>query len=214
MAQVAELDHGILHTFVDLVRAPGPMIRGYFAGRRRKYTSPLTFVLLSTGLSLLRSSLNPREREYVDHVLKSDPVVMDLFGKPRYEMFMQIQQFVTSNKFVFDALLLIPVALAIRFLFRKKNLNLAEASVFTAYALGAATFLSILITLPWHLMGNEQDAGRVSVLISVAYVLYAGSGVFGKSVGTAFRLLVAYAVGLLAMTWGTAAIPFILIHHK
>src|SRR4051812_23439118 len=60
IAQIGQLDHGLLYTFVQLLRRPGPTIREYISGRRRIYTSPISYTLLAVGLAVLRNQLEGR----------------------------------------------------------------------------------------------------------------------------------------------------------
>jgi hypothetical protein len=211
-AQVVELDHGLLHTIVDLLRAPGTMMKGYLAGRRRKYTGPVTFVVLATAASLLRSALIPGEKAALDaKFTHPDPVLLEFFGTARWAMYTDLAKFVAYNKLVFDAAMLIPIMLAVRFLFRKRGVNLAESGVFTAYTFGEATFISVVTTAPFHLMGMEGVAPGVMMLVIAGYLLYAGFGMFGRSFSVAWRVLLALVVGMSAISFGVGLIPFLLI---
>jgi hypothetical protein len=210
-AQLLEVDHGLLHTFVELLRRPGAVIREYIQGRRRSYTSPVTYILIATAFSLLRAALTPDATRSIEDLRnRITPTLKLIYSPARLEIFLRIQELVTTNKFVMDAFLLIPIALSLRFLFRKRDLNLAEVSVFTCYTFGQATLVSVIIGTPLMLVASAKVESALFIVTSLGYLLYAGLGFFGRTVGTAVRLVASVVLALLLMNVVSYTLPFVL----
>ena len=47
------IERGLLYTVWDMTRDPGGVIRRYIAGQRRRYVSPVTYLLFGAALMLL-----------------------------------------------------------------------------------------------------------------------------------------------------------------
>jgi hypothetical protein len=208
-AQLLEVDHGLMHTFVDLLRRPGAMIRGYVEGRRRKYTSPITYVLIASALSLLRSALTPdAARSIQEQAASITPTLRLVYSQAQVDVFMRLEDLVTTNKFAMDAFMLVPIVLTLRFLFRKRGVNLAEVSVFTCYTIGQATLISVVVGTPLMLVASAKMESWLFIAATLGYLLYAGLGFFGRSVGTGIRLMVSVALGVILIDSVVFLLPF------
>ena len=209
--QFLEVDRGLLHTFVDLLRRPGTMIREYIQGRRRSYTSPLAYILIATALSVLRSAMTPdTAKKLADMNTSIKPTLSLIYSPAQIGVFMRIEELITTNKFAMDAFLLVPIVLSLRFLFRKQRVNLAELGVFACYTFGQATLVTILVGLPLLFFPAASLYSALFMAITLGYLVYAGVGFFGKGVGTVLRLGGSVALGLVLMDGLTYALPFIL----
>jgi len=208
--QLVEVDRGLLHTFIAMLRRPGAMIREYLQGRRREYTSPVTFVLIASGLSLLRGALTPdASRQLASLQTANDATYRLVYSAAQLDVFHRISDLITTNKFAMDTFLLVPMVLALRFLFRKRGFNLAEIGVFVFYTIGQATLLSVVIGTPLMLVASAKFESGLFIIASIGYLLYAGLGVFGRSFGTAMRLLGSAVLGLILMDGVAFLIPFV-----
>jgi len=209
--QLLEVDRGLLHTFVDLLRQPGRMIREYIRGRRRSYTSPLGYILIASAFSLLRATLTPGTRQQLaDMNASMKPLLSTIYSPAQLDLFLRIEDAITTNKFAMDAFLLVPIVLSLRFLFRKRNVNLAELGVFACYTFGQATLVTILIGIPLMFVGSPALYSTVFVTVTLGYLIYAGIGFFGAGVGTVIRLVVTVLLGLVLMDGITYLLPFLL----
>jgi hypothetical protein len=209
--QLLEVDRGLLHTFVELLRRPGAMIREYIGGRRRSYTSPLTYILIASAFSLLRAALTPETaQKLADMNASVKPTLSLIYNPAQLDVFLRIQNVITTNKFAMDAFLLVPIVLALRFLFRRRNVNLAELAVFVCYTFGQATLVTILVGLPLMLVKSPALYSTIFVLATLGYLLYSGIGFFGAGVGTVLRLAGSVVIGLILMNGVTYTLPFLL----
>jgi hypothetical protein len=209
--QLLEVDRGLLHTFVELLRRPGPMIREYIKGRRRSYTSPLGYILIASAFSLLRAALTPETAQKLAEMNASmKPILSLVYSPAQIELFLRIESAITTNKFAMDAFLLVPIVLSLRFLFRKRDVNLAELAVFACYTFGQATLVTILLGLPMMLVGSATLYSAVFVTVTLSYLMYAGIGFFGAGLGTVLRLGGSVVLGLILMDGVTYLLPFVL----
>lgn len=209
--QFLEVDRGFLHTFVDLLRRPGATIRAYINGRRRSYTSPLGYILIATAFSVLRAAMTPETaKKIADMNTSLKPTLSLIYSPAQIEIFLRIEQLITTNKFAMDAFLLVPIVLSLRLLFRKQNVNLAELAVFACYTFGQATIVTILVGLPLLLFPAATLYSAMFMAITLGYLVYAGIGFFGKGAGTVFRLAGSVALGLILMDGLTYTLPFVL----
>lgn len=210
VAQFVELDHGLLHTLVTLIKRPGAMIRGYFAGQRRGFTAPLTFIALSVAFSLLMSNALPQYRAARDEQLKALDQYRHLYSPAQFELFAKIEHTVIEDKTLVLVALLIPVSLALRFVFRKQRLNLAEIGTIVCYTYGLATFVTVAISAPIALTGRTHFESAISMVLMIAFVIHVSFGVFGKSFSTTWRALWGNLLGLLLMQGTLMALPYLL----
>jgi hypothetical protein len=209
--QFLEIDRGLLHTFVDLLRRPGAMIREYIGGRRRSYTSPLAYILIATAFSVLRAALTPETAKKLSDMNASiKPTLSLIYNPAQIEVFLRIESLITTNKFAMDAFLLVPIVLSLRFLFRKRNVNLAELGVFTCYTFGQATLVTIIAGLPLLLFPSATLYSGMFMAITLGYLVYSGIGFFGRGAGTVLRLAGSVALGLIIMDGLTYTLPFVL----
>src|SRR5262245_53051070 len=107
-------DFKVVRTFKALLRRPGEMIRQYVSGKRNTYANPRAYALLTvTGFALLdRLVSSPLGRMF-------DPVL----GAGALAPYLGI-------------ILMLPVAVGMRVLLRKRDLNLAECYAFLLYVGG------------------------------------------------------------------------------
>jgi hypothetical protein len=209
LAQFVELDHGVLHTIVRLLRSPGETIRGYNAGRRRGLTSPLNFIALSAALSLLLSGALPQYKAARDEQFKSLDTYHMIYTPAQFELFSKVERTATSNATIIIIALLIPVSLALRFVFRKKGLNLAETGAMVCYMYGLTTFVALAIAVPIALTGQSHLESTIGMIMSLAFIIHVSFGMFGRSFSTAWRALWGNLLGLLLMQAVLIVIPYV-----
>jgi len=208
--QFLEVDRGLLHTFVDLLRRPGATIRGYIEGRRRSYTSPLAYILIATAFSVLRAALTPETAKKLSDMNASiKPTLSLLYSPAQIDVFLRIENLITTNKFAMDAFLLVPIVLSLRLLFRKHKVNLAELGVFACFTFGQATLVTILLGLPLLLFPSATVYSALFMTITLGYLVYSGIGFFGRGAGTILHLAGSVVLGLVLMDGLTYTLPFI-----
>lgn len=210
LAQLIELDHGVVHTLVELVKRPGPTIRGYFAGRRRGLTSPLAFVALSVALSLLVTTALPDYQAARDAQFKQLDAYRGLYSTTQFDFFVRLEHTAAESKALLLTILLIPTTLTMRFMFRKHRLNLAETGAVVSYMYGTATFVGLLFSVPLLLMGRPNDETTVAMILTAVFLIHLAFGVYGRSFSTTWRALWAGTLGLLFMQVCLIITPFLI----
>lgn len=201
VAQVAQLDHGLLHTFVQLVRRPGPTIRDYIGGQRRKYTSPVSYALLAVGFAVLRGELIGRARS-LEAVVTKAAAGKAAFSVSQQASMARIFGFLDAHRTLFLVAALVPVIALLRGLFENRRYNVAEITTFAGYAVGTATILKLLIALPFDLIPALPFRPQPGIVL-VAYVIWAGLDFFGRSFDTLWRFVVAVGGGVIAFFFVT-----------
>jgi hypothetical protein len=207
-----KLERGLLHTLTDLTLRPGAMLRGYFAGgRRRDYLNPVTYLLLAAATSLLVFELYEdryrvwmaqqiaigTRRQLPDGATALGPA--SEFAKAYIESMFEVMQRTTFTSLA----LVLPFALLVWLLFRGPRLNLAEALAFAFYAMGTGLFLHSLFITPVLMTGHWDLAQHGGIALYLAMPVWMGLAYFGFSVGHALRMAVAvlagFAIGVCAI---------------
>jgi hypothetical protein len=210
------VERGLLHTMRDMMTQPGHVVRRYVGGQRRRYASPLSYLLVGGALSLLvfnvmRDMLAGflRARMEASFGQSSPP----FFGPEQREAYVRLTM-EASQHTTFAALVICLVfALLLRLLFRRQRINLVEAAVFALYTFGHVYYLGI----PLALLVAAGVVGP-SVYVYGAIPLYgavcalAAAQYFERPVRSAVKatvaLVVAYGVFSFGMT--TAIMAYVL----
>ena len=104
----------------------------------------------------------------------------------------------------------IDIALSLRFVFRKQRINLAETTVFTCFAIGQATLVSVVVGTPLMLVASARVESALFIAASIGYLFYAGLGFFGRSFGTGLRLIGSVVLGIALADGVAFLLPFVL----
>jgi hypothetical protein len=209
VSQVIALDHGLLHTIVDLVRRPGQTIRGIFDGRRRTYTGPVTYAALSATLSILFGELSPSFKAARMAMGQPSAAAAKSYTPRQLEAIVHLQRTLATNNLLFIAVLIPPVMLAVRFFLRKYKINLAESGAFACYMLGTITFVASTLSIPFVITANAKAESMVFYAFGSIYVVYAAFAVFGRSFAVAWRTLAAFVVGMAMMGFAEVIVAVI-----
>ena len=168
---VLQLDRGLPHTFVALLRSPGGVVRDYLDGRRRRYVNPWAYLLLGAAVSMLVFNLlggdvaAQLEQAFESVVAERD----DLSPSQRTRM-LEANRAILQQMTLWSLLMSLPLAVFLRLLFWR-SLNLAEAAVFALYLVGHVFFLD----LATYLLMPFNDDGLLHVaLTQLVYLVAAG----------------------------------------
>lgn len=202
------LEKGLPHTFVDLLRRPGPTLRGYFDGTGRAgYTNPVAYTLMAAAASLLAFGLY-REAfaAWMQGRMGELPAIPSIpagFMQHYGQNMMAVTQLTALN----SVGLAVPQALLLWLLFRSPRFNLAEAFALALYGVGTFLFVHALLVGPFLYATEAWDVGSwVSPVLQTAVALRLGLGLFGARMRTALKLLVAVVSGFLVWTVGLTII--------
>lgn len=216
LAEQMSLERGLLRTVRDMTVRPGAVIRGYLSGERRRWTSPFAYFFSGAAAALLAYSLH---REQVADVIRrrveaTASGAHPVFSAEQAAVFRELLLEVVQQPAYRGLVMCVPFALAIRFLFRREEINLAEALVLSLYALGHAFLLHALVVAP--VLGAASDVGAYLWLGAVPYLLAtcgAVAGTFGRPFRSVPRALAALAVafGTFVLLVAASATGYVLL---
>jgi hypothetical protein len=187
------LEKGLLHTIVDLVRRPGAMLESYFAGTTRtRYTNPIAYSLMAAAVSLLVYGFYR-----VPYVAWARTSMSANAAGPQAEHFLHAyteHMFEATEHTALNSILLaVPLAFIVWRLFRSPRFNLAEAFAFALYAIGTFMFLHVVLVAPAlyfaHAWRYGQWGGMALQALTTTWI---GLGLFGMRLANAARLVFAF----------------------
>lgn len=156
-AQLADLDRGLLFTFVSLFRRPGWVPRDYVRGKRRPYTNPIGYFLLAASLQLIAMSINaPILTQAIEQQLLAAPEnqqgpMIRMFGENFPSKIAEGVVSVMQQAYTYDAFvgLIAPFGLFCWLAHRawKPAYNLAETGVFAMYVISQALIATAIMSL-------------------------------------------------------------------
>jgi len=186
LESLVSLDSRYLRTLVGLVRQPGVVCRDYVAGKRQRYTSPLTYFLAAITLNTLAAVGFGR--------LWQDPAATD-------------SAMSSGSAAQVGLALLIPTAALWRWLFRDSGYNLAENYVFALYFFGQILLYEMLLMpfSPW--LGPLNADVLIILAVIVGLFTLAGRTFYRQTAGfVLWRLVItALIVVLTAGAYGACA---------
>lgn len=179
-------DSTLLQLIIGLALRPGPMIREYMHGRRKKIYSPIKFLFYMAGISV-----------FVTEYFR----IFELMPGGANQVTQLAQRY--NNLFVLAG---VPISGLFSWLFfRKKEFNFSEHLVFQAFLAGFRAFFYLLIQTPFIVLFPSQFAiiTTAYLVIFLTYASWATIGFLGgpnwqttiKTVLTYF--LTQFAVGLI-----------------
>jgi hypothetical protein len=197
LARSLSLEGGLLHTFVALSLRPGRMIREYAYGRRRRFTHPVAYLLLSAAASVAVWPL--RERSFTAAVAVEADGVDDLLKTA----FVQTVTALETHP-ILSALLVCCFFVPLQRVLFHGRINTADAFVYALFLFGHLILVESLVT-PFAALAST-DANGVLQYVSSAVMLYlvfsAAWGFFGPCISTFLKTAVVLAgayAGLLVV---------------
>jgi hypothetical protein len=193
LAPHLNLEKGLLHTIVDLVRRPGAMLGSYFAGTTRtRYTNPIAYSLMGAAASLLAYSLY--REPYVAWARTSmSAAAVGPQAAPFMRAYTEHMFEATQHTALNSISLAVPLALLLWRLFRSPRFNLAEAFAFALYAIGTFMFLHVVLIAPVLFFAHAWRVGQYGgMALQAITTAWLGLGVFGMRFANAAKLVFAF----------------------
>jgi hypothetical protein len=152
-------DKGILFLIKELIQHPGFVIKEYIEGKRKKYFSPFTFLLIIVGISTLAMNWSGFIAENPAYAKMPNNPVKDFFTK-------HVNIVILLN---------VPLLAMFNTLFFYKQLNYAENLVVAAFTSGIRSiFFTLLIAPLWLLVHNWYYIITISYIIAW-FIFYAST---------------------------------------
>lgn len=161
--KVLHADSSVINLLRGLATAPGHTIRGYLDGQRKRYYSPVKFLLFNAGISVFLNNYF--------QVLERMPNGMN---NPGTEL--------SARYFNLIIILDVPVLALLSWLFfRKKGFSYAEHLVFHSFLGGFRTFFFMLILTPLAVLlpAYYYSSLTAYILIWTIYFTWACLQLFG-----------------------------------
>jgi hypothetical protein len=201
--QFLALDRGLWFTVLAVARDPGGVARRYLDGQRRRFVGPIAFLSFTAALLLIAMQLTgaddlERIRQSARSAWSGPHAIMTA---RQGEAYARLLQSLSQQTALTSLMLAVPFALVVRRLFRKAGVNLAECAVLSLYTFGDACALYVLIAPTLYLFGNTPSAHTTATFaVYLAVCVHAARGFFGRRVGTAVRMVVAFGLSFLAFS--------------
>lgn len=167
-------DKGLARTALDLVKNPGQMTRDFVNGKRTKYTKPLSFLFLLSGVAFIFFSASDMQEG-----------VKGALGKPELN---EAQK--GFNQWIFDHMTLLTMFMIPFFAFfnrlfnRKADVNYAEHLVVVTYWLAGTLLVTIPVSCLFKLLKisvMSPESMIIQLLLSVLFYAWAYVVFFKKS---------------------------------
>jgi hypothetical protein len=196
------VDRGLFRTVREMTVDPGGVIRRYLTGQRRRYVSPLTYFLVGTGLLLLTFQM------YEDVVLEWARARMDtssddtpLLSPEQRRIYAEMLVALYAKSTYATLAMCVPFALAVRLLFRRSAINVAEALVFSLFTNGQIAIVQAAINPALYLFIQNLDTATMAGFAVTAVVLgHAAAGFFGRPLRSAVKVAIAYTASFLVFS--------------
>ena len=192
-------ESSLIITIKELAIAPGNFIHSYIEGKRKSYTAPVSFFILTTTIFVIMFHfVSENFLNNMNHMIIGESVdKISIRGETPFE----IQHFI-ANKINYFLFLLPPViAFYFMLVFRKMKINFAEALVFSFYMMGQGMLMSSILILTVMLsfkLSNLRYIVTVSYYI-FAMVQFSRSNVFPGILKSAAVLILSYLSFFLIM---------------
>jgi hypothetical protein len=193
-------ERGIVYTIQEMALDPGGTVQRYLDGRRRRLVGPLAYVAIGMVVSLLTFRLPTAPVEgLVAWSLQTAPIreVVVLSGSQALA-FTRLWAIAYEHPALPGLVISLLFAGFVRALFRARDINLAEAFVFSFYTFGQAFILQGAILGPARHLGGDTGPGLLSTL--APYLVmggWAAGGYFGWQMANLVRGLLAVALSQL-----------------
>lgn len=179
-----------IYTCKGLLLQPGKIVNEYIHTNRTKITNPITFLLLSSVIYTL-----------ISHFFKTDAIYTDFFKKTYNNSALStIYMWTQENLGYANLLMIFPLTLWIKILFRKHHYNIYEIMVLLALIMGFGTLLFSVESIvdfffPQYFLLNNN----IMAVISFVYLSWAIADFFGRSVKNFLKGFIAYVLGFLTL---------------
>ena len=199
------LDRGLPRTLLDVVRRPGLVARTFVEGRRQTYTHPVTllFVVYAVYALILGAIGEPLDAMMADQFERQ--VVAQTLDDPELASFMDAYiegvmeglHLMFAFGAYFAVLIIVPFALACRWLLGDRGRTVAECAVFGAYIEVAVVLPSMLVFTPLSAALQSQLLASVGLAFYIGYAAWGARDFFDRRPSTAALSALSMVLGLV-----------------
>jgi hypothetical protein len=187
------LDRGLPRTLLDVVLRPGAVARAFVDGRRQTYTHPITllfvvYAVYALILALIGDRMDGMMMDQFERQLAARPdtdaelaAFMDAYLDGVIEAF---HLFYAYGAY-FAVFVILPFALACRWLLGDRGRNVAECAVFGAYVEVGVVVPSMLVFTPLSVALNIQWIAMTGLVLYIGYAAWGARHFFDRRPSTA-----------------------------
>jgi hypothetical protein len=161
LARLSNLDRGLLHTLIAVLRGPGAVAKDYVTGKQRPYLNPLAYFFIGAAMQLLILwLLQDVIRQKIVDSLRGNPAIAnqpqtlqleELLGEDLPTAMVHTYIVSLNQAYSYAALLFFafPMAILLMVLHRVSGeyFKLGETSIFALYAVGQMLVVTACATL-------------------------------------------------------------------
>ncbi|MGV7106091.1 DUF3667 domain-containing protein [Flavobacterium sp. U410] len=181
-------EKGFIFTCKELIIRPGKVISEYINQNRQKITKPITFIILTSVIYT-----------FISHYLKTEEIHSNL-SKSIYQdsSVYHIANWIQNNYGHANLIMILPITLCTKFIFRKYKYNFYETFVQISFIMGIGMLIFSLEPLlnkffPHTFMINETIVASIVFI----YMGWAIGQFYEKKMKNYFKALLAYFFGML-----------------
>ena len=184
---------------------PGATIDRYIRGVRRPFMNPISYLIVTSAISLLIFSFLQQEiAEWFRATSQANTAYAKIFTPEQNERFVQLTLRFTQYHVYTLFLMSVPFALLLRLFFLNSGKNIAEMAVFTLFTLAQVNIIDALATpVLWLTTAN------VALLVYATYPVYivvtalAAYQFFGRNFTSMLKAWAAFAISFFGVSIGT-----------
>jgi len=168
------VDHGLIHTIIDLLYRPGYMVRDYIRGYRTEYTEPLMLFIILLALSYMV----PGYDSDISTQTLSPETAKILAGHPLSLQMTKLSYWVNSDMqrmALFICFLIAPTVCLTQRIIRVKGnaLNLSESLHLLLYAMCVEQFLELVFCiLAWIFSINNDMYNQGGIIFATCVMFF------------------------------------------
>lgn len=198
ISMITNVDNGFWFTMKELFIRPAEVIDSYLSGATRRYYNPFRyyFIIIAIG-ALLQLSLGLFDLQQAEIRKTLNPNM----SEEALQQQLAIMEYVKKFLNIIPLFILPFIALAFKWLFRKRKWNFAEHLISTTFIYGQTSILGLIPLLVFYFVPQYIGWGfPLSILLSTLYFTYTYQKAFQLSVWSAFiRSLLAIIIGFAVM---------------
>lgn len=185
---ITHADHGILRLVKELSLKPALVAREYIDGRRKKYFSPVKYLVVVVSLSAILVAYLEMNQVPFEPKFAASSEIDDVVE----------QKYLNHNYYKYYLFLSIPLAAAISFfVFRGSGFSYAENLVLNTYLLSQVVLLHTILITPLIIYSSSFDDWIILIYMLLAALYLLGSYITffkGRWYVVLFRSVIALAL--------------------
>ncbi len=214
--ELFHLDSKLFQTLKLLVVRPGFLTAEYFAGRKKRYISPIRLFLTLFAIQFIAfTAYKPAAMYDVLNFMKFDKSgnVQRLIEKKAAKYKMPLEQHAErinhrwqKNLSMLQLVNVVGMAVVLKLLYRRRKRYFVEHLVFSAHYLSFTYLFGLVLVWPIYAMAGfspgplQKTVGVIGVLVHMVYLYFAQRRFYGQTRGKAIAKTVLLWIGVWVMS--------------